>query len=266
MPVEPILKALDIIDDGLIIVNRDYIIEYANDPARRLLRIDQLVGKHSYEGIWGRGEIAGTSPSFMTFDTDEVASAERTFSDGTCLLVRSYPLDQQHLVLTVWDVTDYVSLERRLEESGNDPVTGLRASKHFSEELEKEFDRAKRTKSGLAFTLLEIGVSSKINEEDHEDLLKSVSEILVDTARSYDLVYRLHSDTFGIIMPHCNTDAAKKTGERILERIHNEVGQIDVSLGISGSKNAFTGRDIIRLAERALYVAKHRGGNDVVVG
>ena len=121
---EYIVKALDIIEDGLIIINQDYIIEYVNEPAKKLLRTDELIGKHSYEAIWGRSSMEGKSPSFMSFDTHEVASSERTFDDGTCLYVRSHPLDENHLVLTIWNVTDYVSLEnldvRRVAQ--DDPV------------------------------------------------------------------------------------------------------------------------------------------------
>ncbi len=263
---EHIVKALDIIEDGLLIVNKDYQIEYCNKPAQKLLRQDSLLGKQSYEAIWGRKTMEGKSPSFMSFETDEVASAERIFEDGTCLLVRSHPLDKNHLVLTIWDVSDYISLENRLKRSGNDPTTNFRTNSSFGEELEKELDRSKRTRSNLVLTLIEIGFPVVESEDTHTQLLKDISDIIVTTARNYDMIFRLHGDTFAVIMPHCVEDAAKKTNERMLEIIRKSIGNINVSIGISGSASAFTGRDVIRLAERALYVAKHKGGNTSVIG
>ncbi|MCK5833908.1 sensor domain-containing diguanylate cyclase [bacterium] len=263
---EHIVKALDIIEDGLLIVNRDYIIEFINEPAKKLLRSEELIGKTSYEAIWGRANLEGRSPSFMSFETHEVASAERTFDDGTCLFVRSYPLDDDHLVITVWDVSDYVSLENRLKKSGTDPVTGLRNSDGFREELEKELDRSKRTDTDVTLMFISIDSIPGDTEETHESHLMKIAEIIIDTARSYDLIFRLHSDTFAVLMPHCTEDAAKKTAERLLRRIHNAIGEINSCIGIGGSASAFTGRDMVRLAERALYVAKHRGGNTCVIG
>ena len=264
---EHIIKALDVIEDGLIIINRDYIIEYANEPSKKLLRQENLVGRHSYEAIWGRESLMGKSPTFMTFDTKEIAGAERTFEDGTCLYVRAHPLDEDHTVLTIWDVTSYVSLENRLKKAGTDPVTGLRNSDSFREELEKELDRSKRARATLSLMLVELGSLENDTEEVRDKRLKKSAEIVIDTARSYDMIFRLRGDCFAILMPHCIEDAAKKTGERMLERIHKAIGDnIDVSIGISGSGSAFTGRDVIRLAERALYVAKHKGGNICVIG
>ncbi len=264
--VDKIMKALDIIEDGLLIVNKDYVIEYANAPAKRLLRQDEVVGKHSYEAIWGRAALEGKSPSFITFTTHEVSSAERTFDDGVCLYIRSHPLDDEHIVLTVWDVSDYVSLENRLKKAGTDPVTNLRNSDGFREELEKELDRAKRTNSSLTLMLIELDSLEGDSGESHEQLLAKFSEIVIDTARSYDIIFRLHGDTFAIIMPHCSEDAAKKTGERLLQRAQRTIGNICTTIGIGGSTSAFTGRDMVRLAERAMFVAKHRGGNTCVIG
>ncbi|RKZ28517.1 hypothetical protein DRQ36_10320 [bacterium] len=266
MEKEAILGALDVIEDGLLIADHEYIIEYANEPAKKLLRQDTLVGRHTYEAIWGREKMEGKSPSFISFDTNEGASGEKNFADGTCLSVRSYPVDENHVVITIWDVTDYVSLERRLEEGGTDPVTGLRAGNVFAEDLEKELDRAKRAKATLALTIVELGVGEDYSEDEVETLLKKAGKIIEDTARSYDIVYRFQGDNFGILMPHCETKGASNTAERILKNLTDNIECIRPSIGLSTSENAFTGRDIHRLAERAVYVAKHRGGNTIAVG
>ncbi len=266
MEKDAILRALDVIEDGLLIIDHDYVIEYANDPARKLLRKDKIVGLHSYEAIWDETEITGKTPSYISFDTHNIASAERTFDDGTCLNVRAYPLDQDHIILTIWDVTDYVTLQSRLEKSGTDSVTGLRGSNMFNEDLEKELDRAKRSKSNLALTLIELGAPGDESVENDEELLRAGGKIIEQTARSYDIIYRFKGDIFGILMPHCPEEGARNTAERILENLKTEIKNANPSIGISTSANAFTGRDILRLAERALYVAQHRGGDNIVVG
>lgn len=266
MEKSKILEALDSIEDGLLIANRDFVIEYANNSARKLLRIENIEGKHTYEAIWGREKNEGKSPGFITFETGSTSSAEKTFDDGTCLNVRTYSLGDDHLAVTIWDITDYVSLEKRLQDSGNDPVTGLRSGNSFAKDLEKELDRAKRSRSGLALMILELGAGNSEGERNYEEILSEIAGILVDAARNYDLIYRFQSDTFGIIMPHCPIEGATKTTERILNSIRKKFADVRPSIGISSSETAFTGRDILRLAERALYVAKHRGGDTYVVG
>lgn len=266
MDKDAIIRALDVIEDGLLIIDHDYVIEYANEPAKKLLRKDEVVGKHSYEAIWDEKKITGKTPSYISFDTHYMASAERTFDDGTCLNVRAYPLDDDHIILTIWDVTDYVTLQYRLEKAGTDPVTGLRGSNTFNEDLEKELDRAKRSKANLSLTLIEIGSTGDETVENDEELLRAAGRIIEETARSYDFVYRFKGDIFGVLMPHCPEEGARNTANRILDKLNSEIENANPSIGISTSANAFTGRDILRLAERALYVAQHRGGGSIVVG
>lgn len=263
---DAIIKALDVIEDGLMIIDHDYVIEYANDPAKKLLRKEEVIGLHSYEAIWDEKIVTGRNPSYISFDTHKVASAERTFDDGTCLNVRAYPLDENHIILTIWDVTDYITLQSRLEMSGTDPVTGLRSSNSFNEDLEKELDRAKRSRSNLALTLIELSAIGEEQEANDDEILRAAGEIIADTARSYDITYRFKGDIFGVLMPHCPEEGAKNTAQRILDKLKADIKNANPSIGISTSENAFTGRDILRLAERALYVAQHRGGNAIVVG
>ena len=266
MNSDALVRALDVIEDGLLIVNRDFVIEYANEPAKKLIRKDHIIGMQSYDAIWDAGMPSGKTPSFIAFDSQKMASAERTFDDGTCLNVRAYPLDDEHVILTIWDITDYVTLESRLEKSGTDPVTGFRGSNMFSEDLEKELDRAKRSKSSLSLCLIEIGTSGEGDVEGDEEILRQASVIIEQTARSYDIPYRFKGDTFGVLMPHCPEEGSKNTAQRILDKLKAGIRNVQPSIGISTSENAFTGRDMLRLAERALYVAQHRGGNTIVVG
>lgn len=266
MNSDSLVRALDVIEDGLLIVNKDFIIEYANDPAKKLLRKENIVGMHSYKAIWDEIALTGKTPSFVAFDTHKMASAERTFDDGTCLNIRAYPLDEEHIILTIWDVTDYVTLQSRLEKSGTDPVTGLRGSNMFNEDLEKELDRAKRSKSNLSLCLIEIGTSGEGDIEGDEEILRMAGSIIEQTARSYDILYRFKGDTFGVLMPHCPEEGSKNTAQRILDKLKTGIRDVRPSIGISTSENAFTGRDMLRLAERALYVAQHRGGDTIVVG
>lgn len=263
-----IVSALDIIQDGLLIIDKDFVIEYANEPAKKLLRTDELVGKHTYETIWRDKDFKNKSPEFICFDMGRVSDAEKTFGDGTCLHIQAYPFSVDRAVITIWDITDYVNLERKLEEStGNDVITGLKSSDSFINDIEKELERAKRTSSEMSLIFIDLGlIEGEDDVEKYENLLEKMANVIVETARSYDIGYRLYGDTFALIMPHCSVENAKGTADRIIKKSHEIGGGFTPSVGISSSKNAFTGRDIIRLAERALYVAKHRGGNTFVAG
>lgn len=104
-----------------------------------------------------------------------------------------------------------------------DEVTGLGNIKHFYYTLEKEMSKSNRHKNKLTLMMIKIPyykeIRKIIGEEKTYNLVKSVSNIIIDSTRSEDERYYLESDMIGIIMPYTDFDGANTVKERIKKNI-----------------------------------------------
>ena len=88
------------------------------------------------------------------------------------------------------------------------------------------------------------------------------------TCRNFDFAARYGGEEFAVILPETPLEGAIQTAERIRERISliefSGVGHITASIGIANYPvNALGKEDLIRVADRALYIAKNNGRNRV---
>ena len=104
-----------------------------------------------------------------------------------------------------------------------DEVTGLGNIKHFYSTLEKEMSKSNRHKNKLTLMMIKLPyykeIRKIIGEEKTYNLVKSVSNIIIDSTRSEDERYYLESDMIGIIMPYTDFDGANTVKERIKKNI-----------------------------------------------
>lgn len=104
-----------------------------------------------------------------------------------------------------------------------DEVTGLGNIKHFYSTLEKEMSKSNRHKNNLTLMIIKLPyykeIRKIIGEEKTYNLIKNVSNIIIDSTRTEDERYYLESDMIGIIMPYTNFDGANTVKERIKKNI-----------------------------------------------
>lgn len=104
-----------------------------------------------------------------------------------------------------------------------DEVTGLGNIRHFYSTLEKEMSKSNRHKNKLTLMMIKLPyykeIRKIIGEEKTYNLVKSVSNIIIDSTRSEDERYYLESDMIGIIMPYTDFDGANTVKERIKKNI-----------------------------------------------
>lgn len=164
------------------------------------------------------------------------------------------------------------------ERSDIDELTRLTNRRSFIEQAKKELDLGKRTRSPAACILLDIDHFKAVNDEfGHlvgDQVLVTVADILMKTARTYDIVGRYGGEEFAILLPHTDTDAAMGVAERIRASIEEAVIEgdgrrvkITGSLGVicascGGSDTIFT---LLKAADEALYQVKRGGRNHVVL-
>lgn len=111
-----------------------------------------------------------------------------------------------------------------------DEVTGLGNIKHFYSTLEKEMSKSNRHKNKLALMIIKLPyykeIRKIIGEEKTYNLIKSVSNIIIDSTRTEDERYYLESDMMGIIMPYTDFNGANT----VKERIKKNVGELNLEL------------------------------------
>ena len=104
-----------------------------------------------------------------------------------------------------------------------------------------------------------------------DEVLNRIGHCLVDSVRSTDLVAKYGGDEFVIILRNIIESEARKIGEKIRSNIKRiKVSKIEdtitISVGISMfPKHSQFKEELIEKADQALYRAKEKGRNMVVV-
>lgn len=166
--------------------------------------------------------------------------------------------------------------------STTDELTGLHNRKYLHERLEAEISRARRYETKLSCLLLDIDFFKVVNDMYGYDwgdvLLKKIAEMLNGFIRKEDILTRYGDEEFLLILPNTTEENAFIFAERFRRDIEKmefipageeEKHPITISGGISSfpflenvDENANT---LIRYAEHALYNAKKRGKNKIVL-
>ncbi len=175
---------------------------------------------------------------------------------------------------------DEVTRQKKLLEklSRIDDLTGLYNRRHLNTVLKREFDRSKRHKSALSCLLLDLDFFKKVNDtyghEFGDIVIHKSATIILDSIRNSDFAFRFGGEEFLILLPQTGTEGAVQAAEKIRQRM--EVTKItdgkisvtvEVSIGVASvSQHHPTVRnDLIAFADKALYVAKNNGRNQVRV-
>ena len=158
-----------------------------------------------------------------------------------------------------------------------DPLTGLLNRRYLIERLAEELRRSKRQDYAMSFMMIDIDDFKHYNDRNgHQagDLaLEMTAQCLKSALRSADVASRYGGEEFCILLPQTTLEEAAAIAERIKRRVlrmrfpHGKtqpLGAVTVSIGISAfHPGVETPEAMIEYADRALYLAKHRGKNRV---
>lgn len=162
---------------------------------------------------------------------------------------------------------------RELERlSITDSLTRLYNRRYIEESLQKEIDRHKRYKHGLAVILIDLDNFKQVNDrfghQAGDMCLTTFATLLTDHSRKTDIVGRWGGEEFILLCPENSLDAAVLKAEymRILlaETEFPEIGRQTASFGVASWTDGETVQALIERADAALYRAKGEGRNRVV--
>lgn len=159
---------------------------------------------------------------------------------------------------------------RALQRSRLDELTGLFNRRHFEERLDEEVSRHARKGSSFSIVILDLDSFKTYNDMyGHpmgDRLLKRIGELLNTHIRTGDQAFRYGGDEFVLILPESAWEEAQTVAERIKERIgdQNRKSGVTCSIGLASyPSDAVMPRELVDIADTALYYAKMTGGNRV---
>jgi diguanylate cyclase (GGDEF)-like protein len=165
---------------------------------------------------------------------------------------------------------------RRLfeKQAMRDALTGLFNRQYLNDRMDEEIARADRNRSTVAVLLCDLDHFKVVNDtQGHhagDEVLREVAKSIQVATRGSDLVFRWGGDEILVVLSETARDGVLTAADRIrkgVRLIGEKTGlPLDVSIGVALYPEHSASIDgLIRLADRALYIAK-RGGDKVHIG
>lgn len=170
------------------------------------------------------------------------------------------------------DIGDRKALEEELRRLAyTDSLTGTANRRHFFEQIEVEFSRARRHGRPLSVLMIDVDNFKRVNDEHGHAvgdavlcaLVKAMSTIL----RSEDLLARIGGEEFAVVLPEIDQSSAEAVAERLRSVVAevrvpspNGAVQCTVSIGVAQAQPVRESPDrALQRADEALYDEKAEG-------
>jgi diguanylate cyclase (GGDEF)-like protein len=166
------------------------------------------------------------------------------------------------------------------EASITDNLTGLFQAHYFRTRLAEQMSQHRREDGSLALLVADLDHFKKVNDtmghRTGDRVLAGVGELIREGTRAYDVAGRMGGEEFGILLPNTDRADARKLAERLREEINeaefrsvtdNEIFGVSASFGVAifDEESGLSPDEFYHNADRALYQAKERGRDTVVV-
>jgi diguanylate cyclase len=161
-------------------------------------------------------------------------------------------------------------------QSGLDPLTKALTRRFLDVVLQNEITFSLTNDKEFSLILIDIDHFKQINDEHGhligDETLRFIAEMLMNTIRSNDFVFRYGGEEFLIILTERGQDEAVACAERIRTTVKQSIVttstgnklRLTISAGVTTFKGETKINTLITQADRALYEAKIAGRNRIV--
>lgn len=226
------------------------------------------------------------TPVILLSHQGEIQTAREVFKLGASDFLLKEELEAISLVDVISSVLEVNRLRQEAlqlnqllkDRAERDGLTGLYNHRRLLELVDMEFLRASRY--GRPFSILMIdldgfkGINDTLGHQKGDWVLKRTAELLKRNLRNVDILSRYGGDEFVAVLPETSPQAAFRLGERILREIRQNpyldgerIFPLSASIGVASYHPKLSGAGaLLREADLALYAAKRRGRNQVILG
>lgn len=272
--------------NAIMITDTDGCIEWVNDAFVRLTmyQLDDVIG-HTPRLMKSDQHKAGYAEAiWQTITAGEVWHGEITNrrKDGKLFTVYQTitPLIDQdgvttHFIAVLEDVTERNEAQDRITYlATHDELTELPNRTLLQDRLSQAITQAHRRKTKMAVLFLDIDQFKYINDslghQYGDELLKVITQRLLDSVRAEDTVARFGGDEFVVVFPAVNLISdVSKLAQKLLSQIKQPYQLAGHDLTVTGSigislypDDALEPDELIQHADSAMYLAKEKGRNN----
>ncbi len=158
----------------------------------------------------------------------------------------------------------------------HDVLTGIWNRRATLELLQREIERASRTQGVTGVLMLDLDHFKQVNDtHGHlagDAVLREVSRRIMQVIRSYDFLGRYGGEEFLVVLPACDRTHALQSAERIRSAVAaapvwaDEVEiPVTISIGVTAVAGNTSEKEVLAVADEALYQAKSKGRNRAAV-
>lgn len=287
--VDMLIEALEVSDHGIGTFDSNDILVFCNKTFANYFgfnSIDDAIGK-SFEQILRFSFLSGIGVKADNNDIEGlikrakenrlkqgITSFEAERANGKWALVSRVRTDADNIYIYIKDITKLKHIEKELlQQASTDALTSIYNRRYFLKSAELECIRGKRYKYPISILALDIDYFKSINDSyGHlagDQALIAFSKCCSQLLRENDLFARIGGEEFSILLPHTDSNTAKKIAARILKAIENikvpyenDIISFTTSIGIAQSSERHSElQTIMKFSDEALYKAKSSGRN-----
>lgn len=160
-----------------------------------------------------------------------------------------------------------------------DALTNLNNRRQFEIRLGQEISITKRQGKPLCAMMIDIDFFKSVNDtHGHavgDEVLRQVAAIIKEKLRESDIPSRYGGEEFAVLLPFTHIDEAVIVGERLRKSVEEtpilinqdsedaKTIKVTISMGLAEFDSVETGEALFERADKALYVAKTTGRNQV---
>ena len=268
---------------SLVLRGADMLVEVVNDPQElfeaiarfnpEVLLLDvnmpgcsgpELAQMVRFNDDWLRVPII-----YLSAETDIARQMSALIKAGDDFVTK--PIADNSLIATVFARAQRARLLSNA--LSRDSLTGLLKHADIKEQVAIEQERAQRNGKPASVVMLDIDHFKQVNDSHGhaigDNVIRALANLLRQRLRRIDSLGRYGGEEFMAVLPDCSGEQAVRILDEIRQQFsairfsgeHSEFG-VTLSAGIACAQGQ-SADQLMELADRALYLAKHSGRNQV---
>ena len=290
------MKTLFEKNPNIIIITDSYKLQKVNDSFFNFFNeynsLDEFLKEHNcicnfFEESINQDTIVGEEGTWI----DEVIKSSEAIVKMTrrnkeyyfnIYAKKIYEENKMYMMVTFNDVTDLYLLRQKFEKlSIVDALTNVYNRRHFNNMYPLEFNRARRSKQSFIFSIIDVDNFKLYNDTyGHEAgdtaLISLAATISQNLKRSTEIFFRLGGEEFGIIFSDYSKMESLEYAQKLCKKIEEKAiphklnlpyKVLTISIGVCylEPQSNMEITNIYKNADKALYEAKNKGRNRVVI-